>query len=92
MTTTENLHQRITDACEPAHLDIDDESSHHAGHVGDRAHGGGHYTVTIVAEKFDGLSLVSRHRMVYDAVGELMKHEVHALSMKTYTPAEWAAR
>ena len=88
MTTTEAIHPRLTDACEPAHLDIDEQSSLHAGHVGDRAHGGGHYTVAIVAEKFDGLSLMSRHRMVYDGADELMKQEVQALSMKTYTPAE----
>ena len=43
----------------------------------------------IVTDDFDGHNLVQRHRKVYEAMGELMNHEIHALSMKTYTQAEW---
>ena len=46
----------------------------------------------IVSPEFEGQNLVQRHRKVYEAMGELMKHEIHALSMKTHTPAEWAAK
>lgn len=81
------IRQRLTDALEPETLDIEDDSANHAGHAS--AGGGGHFNVIIVSEKFNGLSLIKRHRMVYDAVGDMMNTEIHALSMKTYTPDEF---
>jgi acid stress-induced BolA-like protein IbaG/YrbA len=53
---------------------------------------GTHFEALIVAAAFDGLSRVRRHQLVYAALGERMKAEVHALSMQTLTPAEWAQR
>ena len=50
---------------------------------------GRHFYATIVASAFEGLRLVQRHQKVYAGLGERMKEEIHALSMKTFTPAEW---
>ena len=51
---------------------------------------GQHFFATIVAAEFDGLSRIKRHQRVYQALGDRMRAEIHALSMKTLTPAEWA--
>ena len=53
---------------------------------------GRHFFATIVSAEFEGASRVARHQRVYRALGERMREEIHALSMKTLTPAEWAAR
>jgi acid stress-induced BolA-like protein IbaG/YrbA len=52
---------------------------------------GQHFFATIVSAEFDGLTRIRRHQRVYAALGERMRAEIHALSMKTLTPAEWAA-
>ena len=53
---------------------------------------GQHWYATIVAAEFEGKRLIQRHKLVYATLGEkIQTNEVHALSMKTYTPAEWAA-
>ena len=80
------LRQRLQQALRPEALDIEDDSAAHAGHAG--ARGGGHFNVTIVSARFVGQSLIKRHRMVYDAVADMMDGEIHALSMKTYAPDE----
>ena len=74
-------------ALEPARLDIRDDSAKHAGHAGSRA-GGGHFVMTIVSTRFAGKRIMERHRMVYDALGTLMKQEIHALSIDAKTPEE----
>ena len=56
--------------------------------VADTTGGGDHFAMLIVSERFDGMPLVRRHRLVYDALGDLMRAEVHALSLQTLTPAE----
>ena len=73
-----------------SHLNIQDDSALHAGHAGNT--GGGHYTLTIVSERFDSLSLLKRHRLVYEAVGTMMKADIHALSIKAFTPMEYHSR
>lgn len=81
------LQSRLESAFSPQHLAIKDDSARHAGHSG---HGGGsHYRVTIVAGAFAGRSLLARHRLVYEAVDEVMGNEVHALSIKAYAPQEY---
>lgn len=70
----------------PEHLDIIDDSAAHAGHAG--AGSGGHYNVLIVSACFNGKSRIERQRMVYDALGELMQHGIHALALKTLTPED----
>ena len=52
---------------------------------------GQHFFATIVSPEFDGKSRVARHQRVYQALGDRMRAQIHALSMKTLTPAEWAA-
>lgn len=67
-------------------LEIRDDSARHAGHAG--AGGGGHFTMTIVSAQFAGKGVMERHRMVYDALGVLMKNKIHALSIAAKTPEE----
>ncbi|KPK39392.1 MAG: hypothetical protein AMJ69_05720 [Gammaproteobacteria bacterium SG8_47] len=77
----------LSAALNPTSLDIVDESHKHVGHAGARS-GGGHFDVTIVSEQFAGKSLIERHRLVYAALGDAMNTEIHALSIKAYTPEE----
>lgn len=80
------IKERITDQLHPTQLDIVDESHLHAGHSG---HGGaGHFAVTVTAEAFNGKSLIERHRMIYLAVNDLMKTEIHALSIQAISSEE----
>lgn len=72
---------------EPVQLEIVDESHKHAGHAGARD-GGGHYVVRIVSARFIGKNTVARHRMIYYAMGELMKREIHALTIQALAPNE----
>ncbi|MGE5451145.1 MAG: BolA family protein [Acidobacteriota bacterium] len=51
---------------------------------------GQHFFATIVSTEFDGKNRVARHQRVYQALGDRMRAQIHALSMKTFTPAEWA--
>ena len=84
---TETIRQVLTDALQPLCLEIIDNSAAHAGHEGVRS-GGGHYQVTIVAELFENKTLVQRHQLVYKALGDLMKHEIHALGINAFSPSE----
>jgi len=83
------IKEKLTTALAPTHLDIIDESHKHAGHAGAQA-GGGHFIVTIVSPQFTEKSLIERHRMVYDAIGELMNTAIHALSINAQTPEEFS--
>ena len=53
---------------------------------------GAHFEVVIVSPAFAGLTRVAQHQLVFAALGERMRSEIHALSMRTYSPEEWAAR
>lgn len=81
------IEQRLRAALQPLRLEIKDESAKHAGHAGARD-GGGHFDVTIVTAQFTGKSLLQRHRLVYDALGETMRQDIHALSIHALTPEE----
>jgi len=74
-------------ALDPETLDLADESALHAGHAGAAA-GGGHYRLVIVSPRFRGHGTVARHRMVYDALGPMMRREIHALSIQALAPEE----
>ncbi len=50
---------------------------------------GQHFFATIVSDSFEGKRLIARHQLVYAALGDRMRAEIHELSMKTLTPAEW---
>jgi BolA protein len=73
----------IRSACRarPRRLELIDDSALHAGHAGARS-GGGHYRLTIVSAAFSGKNTVARHRMIYDALGEMMRREIHALAIQ----------
>jgi len=86
VTVAERIEGRLS-ALNPESLEVVDESAAHAGHEGARA-GGGHYRLVIVARAFEGKPAQLRHRMVYEALGPLMKHEIHALAIKAYAPGE----
>jgi BolA protein len=71
----------------PQKITVRDDSHLHAGHEGAKS-GGGHYAVTIVSPQFQGKSAVQRHQMIYRALGDMMKMEIHALSIQALTPDE----
>jgi BolA protein len=85
--TTETIQRLLKEAFNPQTLEIIDNSAAHAGHAGARS-GGGHYHVTIVAEAFTGKSLVQRHQLIYKALGDMMKQEIHALGINALSPSE----
>ena len=72
----------------PVTLDLRDESEQHAGHAGHRPGGGTHWQVHIVSEAFRGKSAVAKHRMVYEALGDLMKRDIHALRIEALAPGQ----
>ncbi len=76
---------RLERELSPTHIDIVDESHLHAGHAG-AASGAGHFNVTVISDKFAGKSAIQRHRMVYLAVDDLMRSEIHALSIQAQAP------
>ncbi len=67
-----------------------DESAQHVGHEG-AASGGGHFRVTVVSNNFEGHPLLSRHRMVYNALAGEMGRAIHALALTTLTPEQCRA-
>jgi len=74
-------------ALQPVSVEIIDDSAKHAGHAGAKS-GGGHFRLAIVSPRFAGCRTMERHRLVYDALGPLMKREIHALSIAAKTPDE----
>ncbi len=83
----ERLESRLRAALQPVDLQVIDDSHLHAGHVG-AAGGHGHFTVHLVSERFSGLPVVRRHRLVYEAVGDMMTTDIHALSIQALAPGE----
>jgi BolA-like protein 1 len=71
----------------PSKLNLIDNSHQHAGHAGNDIDGESHFDLEIVAEAFDGLSLVKRHQLIYMMLGDIMP-QIHALQIKSLTPAE----
>jgi BolA protein len=84
--TVAEMRRRLA-ALAPLEIAIEDESALHAGHAG-AASGGGHYRMTLVSAAFAGQPRVARHRLVYDALAELMHREIHALAMTLLAPGE----
>jgi BolA protein len=70
----------------PLQLEIVDDSAKHTGHAGARE--GGHFRVAVVSEAFRGKSAIQRHRLVFAAVAELMRGDIHALNIDARTPEE----
>lgn len=74
---------KLRAALDVTSLEIVDESHLHVGHAG-AASGGGHFQVVITAKDFSGLSKLARHRLIYEALGDAMKTDIHALSIKAH--------
>lgn len=87
MVSTIELIRRKLAVLDPERIEIMDESARHAGHEGAKS-GGGHYFLTIVSREFSGKSTLIRHRLVYTVLKEMMHKDIHALSVKAYTPEE----
>jgi BolA protein len=87
MSLADEMRRRLA-VLQPVRLEIEDESERHRGHVGWREGGETHWRIFIVSAKFAGQPKVSRHRMVYAALGELMKHPIHALAIAAHAPDE----
>lgn len=88
--TVERMRTRLA-ALDPLELQIEDDSARHAGHPG-AAGGGGHYTLRMRSPRFEGKPRVERHRLVYDALADLMQREIHALAMVLLAPDETERR
>ncbi len=86
-TRVELIRVRLTDRFGPTKLEVQDQSHLHAGHAG-AASGKGHFQVTIVADAFEGVTPITRHRMIYEALDDLMETDIHALSIHAFAPAE----
>ncbi len=86
MNVSELMQEKLA-ALAPESLEILDESGKHVGHEGAKG-GGGHYQLIIVSRQFSGKPAQARHRMVYAALGAMMKSDIHALAIKAYAPDE----
>jgi BolA protein len=81
------IENRLREAFSPESLMLTDDTAAHAGHQGE-ARGRGHYMLTIVSRRFNGRSLLARHRLVYEALGKMMGEEIHSLRIEALTPEE----
>lgn len=86
------IREKLQAALQPGSLVIRNVSHHHAGHAGSPNSGHSHFEVEIVADAFEGLSRVARHRRVYSLLAAEMAGPVHALALVTEAPSELAAR
>jgi BolA protein len=87
MSIEQSIRERLA-ALQPELVALEDESERHRGHAGYAEGGGTHWRLTIVASAFAGKNTVARHRMVYQALGELMRHPIHALAIQARAPDE----
>jgi BolA protein len=87
LSVAERIRDRLA-SLQPQQLELVDESERHRGHAGWREGGGTHWRLTIVAPAFAGKPTVARHRMVYQALGDLMQHPIHALAITARAPEE----
>ncbi|MFC3106631.1 BolA family protein [Undibacterium arcticum] len=83
----ERIRARLLATFSPLECQLEDESALHVGHAG-AATGGGHYRVRLVSASFEGQSRIVRHRLVYDAVHDMMHTEIHALAIIALAPSE----
>jgi BolA protein len=86
MTIQQMIKRKITDAIAPTHLEVINESHMHNVPSGSESH----FKLVIVTDVFEGLSRVRRHQQVNGLLAEELKGSIHALSMQTLTPSEWA--
>ena len=85
---TRAIEDILRDRIGASHVEVVDQSAQHATHAGAQA-GGGHFSLLVVADSFRGLDRVAAQRLVYEALGEMMAEDIHAISMRTLTPEQW---
>ena len=73
-------------------LKITNESHKHQGHAGDNGTGESHFHLTIIDESFKGQNAVARQRLVYTSLSNLLKTQIHALSLSLFTPEEYSSK
>lgn len=90
---TSPIHQAIADKLTKAlgaeHIGMIDNSHYHVGHAGNTGH---HLVITIVSPQFEGKNTLARHRMVHAVLKEEMQSTIHALELRLFNTAEWAAQ
>jgi BolA protein len=87
MSVADDIRRRLG-VLAPSRLELLDESDKHIGHAGAAPGGNTHWKLTIVSAAFAGHATVARHRMIYEALGELMHKPIHALSINARAPGE----
>ena len=87
MSVAQDIRRRLA-VLQPQQLELVDESEAHRGHAGYREGGNTHWRLSIVSPAFAGRTTVARHRLVYQALGDLMQHPIHALAISARAPEE----
>ena len=87
MNVAAEMRRRLA-VLEPQSLELADESAAHAGHAGAQPGGNTHWRLSITSGSFAGKSSVARHRLVYEALGDLMQNPIHALAITARAPGE----
>ena len=82
------IENRLNSALSPTRLDVSNDSAQHAGHTGDDGTGESHFSVTIEAPAFAGVSRVQRQRLVNQALADLLRDRIHALAIRATAPGE----
>ncbi len=88
MTVEQQIREALIVALEPTRLDVVNESHLHAGHAGSPGTGSSHFRVLVVSPGFAGQSRIARHRLVNEALGDLLRDRIHALAIKAHAPGE----
>jgi BolA family transcriptional regulator, general stress-responsive regulator len=83
----DKIREHLQERLDPQELLIKDQSQLHIGHEGAKE-GKGHYDLLVVSQAFEGVNRVQRHRMVYDALHDLLESDIHALRISAYAPSE----
>jgi BolA protein len=86
VTRQETIHEKLTLALHPVHLDVENESRMHSVPAGSETH----FKVIIVSDAFEGLGPVDRHRRVHEALAAELRKGLHALTIRALTPAQWS--
>ena len=86
MNTKNKIEKKLTEHFNVHTLQIIDESHKHVNHKKDTQ--GGHFKLLIISEDFENVSLIKRHQLIYDALGDMIKIDIHAISIKVKTLKE----
>ncbi|TFH73071.1 BolA family transcriptional regulator [Gammaproteobacteria bacterium LSUCC0112] len=87
MSMQARIEAKVNREIAPQYFDLANESHMHSGPATES-----HFKLTVVAERFEGLSAVKRHQTMYGLLADELRDGVHALALHLYSPAEWQAR